>query len=215
MSKLYIYVVARDFGFAPNPFHGVCTLATCKPRIRNVANKGDWVIGMGGRDLSATGKCIYFMQVTGAMSFNEYWEHPDFKCKRPARNGSRITMLGDNIYHRKSEADQWTQENSHHSRGNGSPEWWNVENDTGKDRVLYSQRFVYFGKDAPDVPKEILEAIGYENGRNHRTFMDWDCEPLLQWIEMRGAGNWNMVLADPFQFHQSDARYSKENDRVV
>lgn len=31
---LYSYVVAHDFGFAPNPFDGLCTLATCKPDIR-------------------------------------------------------------------------------------------------------------------------------------------------------------------------------------
>ena len=31
--KLYSYIVARDFGFAPNPFYGFCTLATCKPKI--------------------------------------------------------------------------------------------------------------------------------------------------------------------------------------
>lgn len=43
--KLYSYVVARDFGFAPNPFHGYCTLATCKPDIRATASVGDWVIG--------------------------------------------------------------------------------------------------------------------------------------------------------------------------
>ena len=34
MSRVYMYVVDRDFGFAPNPFHGVRTLATCKPPIR-------------------------------------------------------------------------------------------------------------------------------------------------------------------------------------
>lgn len=215
MAKVYIYVVARDFGFAPNPFNGVCTLATCKPKIRGVAKEGDWVVGMGGRDLGATGKCIYFMRVTGTMSFNEYWAHPDFKSKRPARNGSRMTMLGDNIYHRESEDDSWTQENSHHSREDGTPERWNVANDTSKDRILYSTSFVYFGKDAPDVPKEILEEIGYENARNHRTFADWQCQPLMEWLAKQGAGNWNMVLADPFQFHQSGARYSKETDRVA
>ena len=30
--RLHSYVVARDYGFAPNPFLGVCTLATCKPK---------------------------------------------------------------------------------------------------------------------------------------------------------------------------------------
>ncbi len=29
----------RDYGFAPNPFHGICTLATCKPVIRRVARR--------------------------------------------------------------------------------------------------------------------------------------------------------------------------------
>src|SRR5882762_6472831 len=45
--RLYSYVVARDFGFAPNPFYGFCTLATCKPRIRAHACVGDWVLGTG------------------------------------------------------------------------------------------------------------------------------------------------------------------------
>ncbi len=215
MTKIYMYVVARDFGFAPNPFHGVCTLATCKPKIRSVAREGDWVVGMGGEGLAATGKCIYFMQVTGAMSFNDYWSHPDFKCKRPARNGSRMAMLGDNIYHRECEGDAWTQENSHHSRADGSPERWNVENDTRTDRILYSTHFVYFGEDAPDVPLRILQEIGYENVRNHRTFKHSQCRSLLEWIEEQGAGNWNMVLANPFQFNQSGARYSGEMDRIA
>jgi hypothetical protein len=51
MANVYVYVVDRDFGFAPNPFYGVLTLATCKPRIRSVASMGDWVIGVGGARL--------------------------------------------------------------------------------------------------------------------------------------------------------------------
>lgn len=35
MAKGYSYVVARDFGFAPNPFNGFLTLATCKPKSEN------------------------------------------------------------------------------------------------------------------------------------------------------------------------------------
>ena len=31
MTKLYSYIVATDSGFSPNPFHGFCTLACCKP----------------------------------------------------------------------------------------------------------------------------------------------------------------------------------------
>ncbi|MCY4463553.1 MAG: hypothetical protein OXC26_24640 [Albidovulum sp.] len=56
---MYIYVVDRDFGFAPNPFHGVRTLACCKPGIRSPAQVGDWVFGVGGKRLNATGRCAY------------------------------------------------------------------------------------------------------------------------------------------------------------
>src|SRR5215475_1820360 len=73
MAKVYIYVVDRDFGFAPNPFHGVCTLATCKPGIRNTVKVGDWVIGLGGRRLNATGRCVFAMRISETTTYNEYW----------------------------------------------------------------------------------------------------------------------------------------------
>jgi Nucleotide modification associated domain 2 len=37
------------------------------PVIRRTASEGDWLIGMGGKDLKATGRCIYAMRVTGHM----------------------------------------------------------------------------------------------------------------------------------------------------
>ena len=81
MSKLYIYVVDRDFGFAPNPYHGCCTLATCKPGIRNGAEVGDWVVGMGGSRLEATGRCVFAMRVTRKITFNEYWSSLEFDIR--------------------------------------------------------------------------------------------------------------------------------------
>ena len=47
MPELFVYTVAYDVGFAPNPFYGFCTLATCKADIRNAADVGDWVVGVG------------------------------------------------------------------------------------------------------------------------------------------------------------------------
>jgi hypothetical protein len=103
MGRVYMYVVARDFGFAPNPFHGVCTLATCKPGIRSTAQIGDWIIGMGGSRLKSTGRCVFAMQVTGSLSFDEYWSDPTYLDKRPVRNGSKKMLVGDNIYHHNRE----------------------------------------------------------------------------------------------------------------
>ena len=71
--RLFSYVVARDYGFAPNPFHGRCTLATCKPRIRNAAAIGDWVIGTGSSTASKEGRLVYAMRITKTMTFNQYW----------------------------------------------------------------------------------------------------------------------------------------------
>lgn len=82
---LYIYVVARDFGFAPNPFHGFCTLATCKPDIRKVAKIGDWIMGVGGSRLKATGRCLYLMEVTETSTFNDYWADNRFEIKTSAK----------------------------------------------------------------------------------------------------------------------------------
>ena len=45
--RLYSYVLDHDYGFAPNPFYDVCTLATCKPSIRERAAIGDYVVGTG------------------------------------------------------------------------------------------------------------------------------------------------------------------------
>src|SRR5215211_1755390 len=107
MPSVFVYVVDRDFGFAPNPFHGYCTLATCKPGIRAHAQIGNWVIGMGGRRLNATGRCIFAMKVTEGLSFDQYWSQPNHFDKRPVRNGSRTMMVGDNIYHRDAAKNQW------------------------------------------------------------------------------------------------------------
>jgi hypothetical protein len=44
--KLYSHIVKHETGVAPNPFFGDCTLARCKPKIRQKAWKGDWFVGL-------------------------------------------------------------------------------------------------------------------------------------------------------------------------
>ena len=83
MTKLYSYVVARDYGFAPNPFYGTCTLATCKPEIRKHATVGDWIIGTSSSQRNKDGYLVYVMLVSEALTFNKYWESARFRQKRP------------------------------------------------------------------------------------------------------------------------------------
>lgn len=211
----FFYVVARDFGFAPNPFHGTCTLATCKPTIRRVASVGDWIFGIGGRRLKAAGRLIFAMEVAETMTFNEYWEDPRFRAKRPVRNGSRKMLLGDNIYHSDPESGPWIQEDSHHSRPDGTPNPDNVTHDTQTDRVLVGFPFYYFGRGAPVIPPDLLIALRYSNGQGHRRRSLDECRDLLQWLHTNHGRSINYVSADPFEFAAGERRYSISEDRVT
>ena len=106
--NIFSYVVARDFGFAPNPFGGYCTLATCKPPIRERAEVGDIIIGT--RASPKKNEIVYFMEVSEVSNFQQYWEDPRFKVKRPNMYGSKKQAFGDNIYH--FEGDNVIQEDS-------------------------------------------------------------------------------------------------------
>ncbi len=214
MPKVYIYVVDRDFGFAPNPFHGFCTLATCKPKIRGKAQIGDWVIGIGGSRLKASGKCVFAMRVTERITFNEYWSNAIYKDKKPVRNGSRRMMVGDNIYCFDPSSKQWSQADSHHSHVDGSVNLDNLSRDTSKDCVLISRHFFYFGIEAPLIPEIILKKMGYKNGRAHRVFADCGCADLFKWLHGSCGQSLNMLKADPFDFDKSDARYSAANNKI-
>lgn len=211
-----MYVVARDYGFAPNPFHGYCTLATCKPVIRRKAEVGDWIIGMGGSDLKATGRCIFSMKVTEKLTFNEYWLNPKFLDKKPVRNGSRKMQVGDNIYYQDSISKQWSQADSHHSNPDGTINFENLKKDTGTtDKILISQHFFYFGKEAPIVPADLLNVIGYKNRRNHLVFDEETAGGIIQWLENTFAKSLNQVVSDPFNFKSSEKRYSGINSKVI
>ena len=94
MPKAYSYIVARDYGFAPNPFYGVLTLATCKPGIRKTASVGDLIIGCS--DKAHGNKLIYVAQVSEVLTFDQYWNELRFAKKKPVMNGSFKKLYGDN-----------------------------------------------------------------------------------------------------------------------
>jgi hypothetical protein len=213
-SFLYSYPITRDFGFAPNPFHGICTLATCKPKIRKSAKVGDWVMGVGGCNLtSVKRKCIYLMKVTEKISFQEYWDDGRFALKKPARNGSSVQMLGDNIYH-KDPAGNWIQEDSHHSLSDGSVNEVNLNRDTGStDQVLVSEYFFYFGEEA--VPVDLI-SIGYKRIRDCKktSLDDFDAaQALIASIVNTNRNNRNFIVADPCQFADSHLRVDQKTGK--
>jgi len=182
--KLYSYVVARDYGFAPNPFYGTCTLATCKPSIRRTAQVNDWIVGTGSKHYGLQGRIVYVMVVAETLTYDEYWENLRFLVKRPNIRGSLKQAYGDNIYHHDPEGGRWIQENSHHSLDDGSPNEANIRHDTKANRVLLATDFTYWGGHGPSIPSRFRDHQGFDVccGRGHKcnfpedlvdSFGDW------------------------------------------
>lgn len=195
MARGYSYVVKRDYGFAPNPFYGFLTLATCKPMIRNKAQVGDFIIGNAPVDLD--NKLVFIAKVSKVITFNEYWNNEEYACKKPVMNGSFKKLYGDNIYH-QLENGEWMQENSHHSNQDGSINTDNLTRDTGTtDHILIADEFFYFGKSMINVPSEYTACI--HTGRGHHNPDIEVCNGLWNYL----CANYEMGLIDlPRQFKE-------------
>lgn len=186
---LYSYVVVRDYGFAPNPFHGFCTLAACKHVTRRVARVGDWIVGTGSAEYHRSGQLIYAMRVTERIEFNDYWADSRFTLKRPDLTGSKMRAYGDNIYHQ--EDGEWVQEDSHHSLPGGEINPINYNDDLKTKHVLISNEFWYFGRSAPAIPLQ-FRGTGPSNicaPRGHKVnFSPGLVEAFLEWVKQHEPG---------------------------
>jgi hypothetical protein len=187
--KLYSYVVARDYGFAPNPFFGRCTLATCKPLIRRTAAVGDWVVGTGSKAYDLQGRLVFAMRVSEVLSYDEYWRDPRYRNKRPNLRGSLKQAYGDNIYHRRHSTSRWVQADSHHSNPDGTPNPNNIAHDCQAPRVLIGAEFVYWGRLGPRIPNQFRsEPHDVCAHRGHKcNFPQQLTVSFVEWIRSLGS----------------------------
>ncbi|MBR4689696.1 MAG: hypothetical protein IKO90_04445 [Bacteroidales bacterium] len=162
---LYCYKMTHDTGFAPNPYHNVLTLATCKPVIRKCAKKDYWISGWAsnvvqGKDQKYTDKAqklIYLAKVTDVLSYEEYWKQYPLKkqptksteggkeCYKSCGNGivvrnDDISFCGDNIYEPDANDPSGFKQhkNAHHNEQNKA-------HDLSGNNVLVCEEFYYFG----------------------------------------------------------------------
>jgi hypothetical protein len=160
--RLFSYKMTHDTGFAPNPFGGFITLATCKPKIRECKKIGDWIAGFTSgqlnNDIIGKEKLIYLMQITNKISFAEYWRNPEYEERKPRPVSDDILKRrGDNIYIPIVEKPVKTTDfkqlpNRNHNENN-------QERDLSGKYVLISKRFYYFGSDPIDIPENIRPKI--------------------------------------------------------
>lgn len=161
--KLYRYIVTHDTGFAPNPFHEYCTLATCKRKIRGKASVGDWVMGLGSKLRGYDGRLVFAMCVGETLTLEEYWQDCRFAEKKPRMSRRYEETCGDNVYYRHDRTGDWIRLPCFHCDDD-------IAADTGTNRVLIASRFVYFGSKAIELPVEfVAQGENYFCGfRNHQ-----------------------------------------------
>lgn len=192
MRRLFSYKVVYDIGFAPNPFHGVCTLATCKPRIRKLAVPGDWIVGVGAAGNRRSGQLVYAMEVGEKLTFDEYWEDARFQRKKVDRQGSLKYRYGDNVYHRP-QGGEWIQEDGRHSLEDGSPNPAHVKRDTGADAVLLASRFTYWGGQGPELPAAFRDWDGVDLGEpgrdcTYKAYSPDMIDVFVRWVDGLAPG---------------------------
>lgn len=186
--RLYSYILTYDTGFAPNPFYGYCTLATCKPNVRRTAQVDDWIIGTGSKNMTTgsktkrinkSGYLVYAMRVTEILTFDEYWNDPRFRDKQPGEGACKKRECGDSIYFRDSSTGELEQvERSYHCPADKS-------RDTKPDRVLVSEDFVYWGRNALPMPPEFDGLVSTTQGHKCR-FPQEDVQAFLKWLRETG-----------------------------
>lgn len=191
--RIFSYIVTSDSGFSPNPFWDYCTLACCKPAIRRTAEMGDFVIGISPKGQKH--KVVYVMKVTeNPVTFGEYFTDERFLSKIPDyRKKGAVYQRGDNIY-RPHGNGEYRQLPSRHSSGI----YENSESkkrDLSGERVLVSDKFTYFGRDAIDLPGDLQCLIAT---RGHKCRFDESVkERFLAFVDTLPGGVRGLPLIWP------------------
>jgi hypothetical protein len=182
--RLFCYKMKDDAGFAPNPFHGLLTLANCKPLIRKHKAEGDWIAGFTSKALNGDKvgeeRLIYLMKVTKKITYEEYWNNSEYECKKPVLEVSCFEeRAGDNIYKPNIEikSDYYQLKNQNHTEEH-------KEHDLKGIYVLVSNQFYYFGNNPIEIPHEIRPSIPKaQSAHGNRTYELHRIEQFINYVE--------------------------------
>ncbi|MDH5784298.1 MAG: hypothetical protein OEZ16_01660 [Chromatiales bacterium] len=177
--KLYSYVITHDYGFAPNPFGGFLTLATCMPQIRRSAQIGDWLMGTGSTDGVGVDRLIFLAKITGKPSLADYSILDKYRIKIPNSCEEKWAKRGDNIYFQNADGEWNQRSNPFH----GEEE---MAHDLSGLNVLVCDEFWYFGASAPIIPVEHRHLI--KKGPNCKANENKDVTSFLHWVSTRKRG---------------------------
>ncbi len=180
---VHTYCVEHDLGFAPNPFHGVCSLGCCAPQLRKYASIGDVVAGRGSARVGRRNNLVYWMRIDEILTFEDYDSDPRFSAKIPDMSASTMLRYGDNMYFRDPITNEFVQRDSFHSNENGVQSPTDIETDTGTTtNVLLGRQFSYYGGSGPEIPEQFRPMFPQRNRACHHP--DKLKDGLLAWLNI-------------------------------
>ncbi len=214
--RLFSYKMTHDTGFAPNPFHGILTLANCKPCIRKYKKVGDWIAGFTSKKLNGdnTGeeRLVYLMKVEEKITYDKYFLDYRFADKIPDYSkGIVACKAGDNIYQPTTNGG-FRQLQSMHSNGDQeNPE--KKKHDLSGKYVLISKCFYYFGSSPIKIDKKIRPSIPKgQSAHGVRTHEIEKAEKFIQHIQNKyqvGTVNTPHIWPDEIIIDQKDSTKCK------
>jgi hypothetical protein len=193
MIRLFSYKMTDDTGFAPNPFWGMLTLATCKPEIRRTKREEDWIAGFTSKALCGDPvgqeKLIYLMEITKKEQLRYYFTSQDFRDKKPLDGCHHVCKIGDNIYQplcvnaSASEDFKRLPEALYHCTES------NKQKDLGGGFVLISTKFFYFGGEALRIPDKVRPELPTgQSAHGSRTRDETRARDFINYVSQRGIG---------------------------
>ncbi len=188
--KICSYTMTVDTGFAPNPFHGYCTVAACTPNHMNSRLvKGDLLAGFF-TDRGCP-YLAYFMEVEEVLDYDAYYRDPRFQNKKPRRGGSWRECCGDNMYHRH-RSGKWIRSDGPYHQDDET-----FKQDTRYAVVYIGQIFGYFGRQAyePDneLPRDLQSVLKKGQGIKYTRSGDRVFDKYCAWLKMKAVG----VMGEP------------------
>jgi hypothetical protein len=189
MTVLRSYKITNDNGFAPNPYHGCLTLATCMPYIRLSHQPGQWLAGFtSGKlngDLPGQERLIFLALINKKLPLEEYYEQ--YPQKRPENLPS-----GDNIY--KLENGKFVQvENRLHDEDA-------YEDDVNGKNALLAEEFYYFGIEAMTIPSELRPDLLKGQTKSGRLTEGQRADDFINYVKKYAAQKYpgkSGMLAEP------------------
>lgn len=207
------YRMDHDYGFAPNPFWGILTLATCKAQIRKspALTIGDWIVGLGSKEMKNEGTIIYAAQVNRIIPFDVYWDAPEYQVKKPITNGTLLQMFGDNVYHTVN--GKVVQDHCAHSFSARKQNIDHLRSDASGKNVLICEKFYYFGNLAPLLPRD-LSYIGETGSPRAIKYKDLNDAEITRFVDWLAANfetgihgdpcNWKKFIREKYEVYEDE-----------